>query len=734
MKVSQSPCRALVLAVGLAAANASAETPDGASKPDTNVRSEASNPDASARAETPAAPSSPDANARTATPDAASKRDTSTRAEAPHAPARPDASTERVEIVVLGTRTKESSQRAQVRTEVVTRDEAERRGARTVGEALAGETSLQVQPNAYRYVGAPSGIQMQGLDGNRVLVLEDGEPVLGDANGIVDLDQLPLTSVERIEYVTGPMSALYGTNALGGVINVITAPPPHWGLSGRGRLERRSYGEFQGEASSAFRGRAGWASLDGSLRHRPGVPLGAGPELVAPEHRTELLALRAGAALSSRIELTLKARWVRDEERGVVTEEVPGRAPIVVDVPERTARLTLHAAETIRLGPGTRLDLSLRRTFFENETVDDRRTSDVVDERRERALVAQSAEAVLTTALGPEGTLVVGARSDAERFSAALERYVARNGELVRERVPEVQPTVLASAAAFGQIGYRLTPALGVMAGVRAEQHDRYGGVLAPRAAIALTPFPELTVRASVGRGFRAPTAKERAFTFDHSSLGYEIVGNPELEPETSLGINADATLRPNPSLTLRAAGFSNWVRDLIEFALDPVQPRPNVNRYRYVNVAQARTAGGDFSVRVRAPRGFSASAGYAYLWSRDEATGQPLSHRPEHTLTLAMGLDLPSGLVAYARYRRTNAAFVTEAIESPGFDALDARVAYRPHRSVELYFGALNILDAHRDPARGGDARPTLGRTLYLGVSAELWQEEEPADEGSDS
>lgn len=657
-----------------------------------------------------------------------------TQAEPASAATEPTTEGETVEIVVLGTRTKESSQRAQVRTEVVTREEAERRGARTVGEALAGETSLQVQPNAYRYVGAPSGVQMQGLDGNRVLVLEDGEPVLGDANGIVDLGELPLTSVERIEYVVGPMSALYGTNALGGVINVVTAPPPYSGSSGRARLERRSYGEFQGEASTALRGRAGWASLDGSLRYRPGVLLGAGPELLAPEHRTELVSLRAGTELSPRVELTLKARWVRDEDHGIALEEVPGRAPIVVDVPERTDRVTLHAAETIHLARGTRLDVSLRRTWFENESLNDRRTSEVVDERRQRSLVAQSAEAVLTVALGPERTLVVGVRSDAERFSAELEQYVLEGGALTRQRVPEVHPILLASAAAFGQLGYRLTPTLGVMAGVRAERHDRYGGVLAPRAAIALNPLPELTVRASVGRGFRAPTAKERAFTFDHSSLGYEIVGNPALEPETSLGLNGDATLRVGPSLTLRAAGFSNWVRDLIEFELDPTQPRPGVSRYRYVNVANARTAGGDFSVRVRPTEGLSASAGYAYLWSRDESTQTPLPHRPEHTLTLALGLELPFGVAANARYRQVSSAFVAEGIESPGYGALDARVAYRPSRAVELYFGALNLLDAHREPDRGGDARPTLGRTLYLGVCGELWHEEEPFDAGSDS
>src|SRR6478735_11629268 len=128
-----------------------------------------------------------------------------------------------VEVVVTGTRTPESSQRATVRTEFVSREEAERRGATNVAEALAGEANLQVNPENYGYLGRPSGAQMQGLDADRVLVLEDGERVVGDQDGVVDLAQLPLADVERIEYVTGPTSSLYGSNALGGVINIVTA-------------------------------------------------------------------------------------------------------------------------------------------------------------------------------------------------------------------------------------------------------------------------------------------------------------------------------------------------------------------------------------------------------------------------------------------------------------------------------------------------------------------------------
>src|SRR5689334_25387163 len=145
-----------------------------------------------------------------------------------------------VEVVVTGTRTPESTQRATVRTDVVTRAEAERRGATNVGEALQGTLGVQVNPSAYGFLGNPSAIQIQGFDLDRVLVLEDGERVIGGVGGAIDLSSIPLTDVSRIEVVTGPTSSLYGTSAIGGVVNVLTAPPEVEGFSARARIEGRS--------------------------------------------------------------------------------------------------------------------------------------------------------------------------------------------------------------------------------------------------------------------------------------------------------------------------------------------------------------------------------------------------------------------------------------------------------------------------------------------------------------
>lgn len=156
-----------------------------------------------------------------------------------------------VEVVVTGTRTPEQSQRATVRVDVVTRQEAERRGATNVAEALSGQLGVQVNPAAYGDIGNPSAIQIQGLDRQRVLVLEDGERVIGDVGGAIDLSRMPLSDVARVEVVAGPMSSLYGTSAIGGVVNVVTGQPLYPGVSGRVRIEGRNRRGFITQGNAA---------------------------------------------------------------------------------------------------------------------------------------------------------------------------------------------------------------------------------------------------------------------------------------------------------------------------------------------------------------------------------------------------------------------------------------------------------------------------------------------------
>jgi len=624
-----------------------------------------------------------------------------------------------VEVVVTGTRTPESSQRATVRTDYVSRKEAERRGATNVAEALAGEPTLQVNPGNYGYLGGPSGAQMQGLDGDRVLVLEDGERVIGDKDGVVDLAQLPLADVERIEYVTGPTSSLYGSNALGGVINVVSAPPQALGSSARYRLEGRTHGEGLASGSAAYRHEDDWLALDTSLHRRPGVARQPDrPDLVAPRWLSTLVRVRAGTKLSLRAELKLRARWVRDRSDGVQSESVPGLGLYVSDLPDVTDRLLVRGQETLLLGGGVRLHFSLARTWFWDEIRQDRRNSPL-DEQRQRRLSNQGLESTVTWPDGQSRTWVFGLRSEAEQFSQNLTR---RLPDLSEQHVTEITPRLLATGALYGQLGWKLTPRWTLMPGARAELHDRYGVVAAPRLATAYRFSETWSARVAFGRGFREPTAKEFGFQFDHSALGYRVLGNDELRPESSWGLTADVTARWS-RWRVRVGGFANHVKDLITTDFAPEQPRAGVVDYVYRNVERARTAGGDAGVRYQAFDAISFEADYAYLWTRDLATGDALPRRPAHTVTLSGNLELAKWS-ATLRYRRVSGAFAGRfddvARRSPGFDTLDARLAFQYARALSVFTGALNLTGSRRNYFEVTDARPVLGRQFYVGIGGD--------------
>ncbi|MGK3993523.1 TonB-dependent receptor plug domain-containing protein [Sorangium sp. So ce1024] len=617
-----------------------------------------------------------------------------------------------------------------MRTRVVSREEAERRGATNVGEALDGELGVQVNPSAYGSLGNPSAIQIQGFDLDRVLVLEDGERVIGDAGGAIDLSSLPLSDVSRIELVTGPTSSLYGASAIGGVVNVLSAPPALPGFSGRGRVEGRSRAGLLVQGSGAYRGEHAWASADASFQREDNLSLLEGdPTTALPERAQHLVGLRAGAALGRGVDVRLRARWIHDEQDGIEQlDELPGLRPYLVDLPEVTDRVTLHLTETIDLGGGSTLRLAAGRQWAFRTSGRDLRGSPRTEER-ERSGTLQSYEAIATVAHG-QLTWVVGGRAEVESLSQEHRTTQVTTSGTSESAIKEVPDTQLGGASLYGQLAWKLTDRLTVMPGVRGEYWPRYGGVVAPRLALAYRPAPSLTLRVSGGQGFRTPSAKELGFSFDHSSLGYILEGNPDLAPETSWGVNGDVTwhvIEGREGLTLRGGAFANWVDDLIDVNPRPIRSSGGVDTYTYKNVARARTAGVELSATLQATSWLRAEAGYAYLWTRNDAVepDQPLSGRPPHTAQAALRAELPLRFELVARLRTVTSAFIEPGLRAPGFSTLDARLARPLWPSSQAYVGVRNLLGAQKDPDRRGDHRPLEGRTVYLGVVAELpWED----------
>ena len=121
------------------------------------------------------------------------------------------------EVVVTGTKTERRLEDTPVITEVITRSEIEATGAENIGEVLEHRVGIVVDRDAHG-----DGVQLQGLDSDYILILLDGEPQVGRIAGKLDLARIGVENVDRIEIVKGASSALFGSAAMGGVINVIT--------------------------------------------------------------------------------------------------------------------------------------------------------------------------------------------------------------------------------------------------------------------------------------------------------------------------------------------------------------------------------------------------------------------------------------------------------------------------------------------------------------------------------
>jgi outer membrane receptor for ferrienterochelin and colicins len=627
-------------------------------------------------------------------------------------------------VVVTGTRTPERMQRSTVKTDVVTREEADRRGATNVADALASQPGLVVNPGSYGFLGGVSALQIQGFDRDRVLVLEDGERVVGDVGGAIDLSAIPTGDIDRIEVVSGPTSALYGSAAIGGVVNIITAPPRNEGPTGRMRMEGRSLNGLVLQANAAYRRGKPWAAVDFNLTRMDGIEKPVGPDLQVPDQSHRMVGVRAGTSLTPEMDVRIRARQFRDRTDGLETQTAPGLGRFIIDTPAQTDRYTLHVIHTTRIGSrGSNLRLSLGRQWFDNFTARDRRDSPI-DERHDRTQRMQSFEGVGTIADGPR-TYVLGARAEAEHFEQDLTRTVSTSAGPVTTTAPEVLPLSYGIGALYGQVAWKLGDVT-VLPGARFESHTRYGSSIAPRLAAAWRITELVTLRASGGRGFRAPSAKELGFAFDHSAFGYKIFGNDALRPEKSWGVNADLTVTPDSRMTFRGSVYANWVDDLIDLDLGNGKNEGGIASYSYTNFGRARTAGGQVDVAFKPAPFLRAESSYAYTWTRDDVNDQPLPGRPPHAVTLSLRVEPGWKMELYARARIVTDAFLSESTRAPGYENFDVRIAREVWAKSQAYVGALNLTDVKQDPGRVGDTRSPLGRILYIGLKADFpWEDE---------
>lgn len=623
-------------------------------------------------------------------------------------------------VVVSATRSERAIEESTVPISVVSRSEIERTRARTLKQALENVPGLQL-----REVHGKSGFELslQGLGGDQVLVLIDGLPITASTGSTVDLGQYLVGEVERVEVVKGASSAQYGSSAMGGVVNVITRRiQPGFGATLE--LDAGSYGRQNdsGRRASANQkharfglsggGEAWRLALSGDVLDDAGF--GLRPELWT----------RQGDA-SRRVQLTGRAEWLPRAgkrfwlEAGRYSEDDVQRYEYFVPsryVPQRKdediARDRVVLGSQWRLDGGARLQAKAVREHYDSETRELSNGFQIA--RRNSAQQTQHLSTQLELPAWGRQVWMLGADWHRE----TLRQTTNGNSELQLSGRAQRDSREL-----FVQNDIFLNDDWELLLGVRGQHDSDFGGHAVPKASLRGTVYEQGdwkgVLRASAGAGYRVPNLKERHYLFDHSSLGYIVIGNPNLQPESSTSLQLGGTLSLGSRWSLDGNLFHNRVKDLIQTDLGNATSVQGVTAYTYANVARARTAGLEAQLRWQATPALALQAGYTRTHTRDLDGGGELTRRPRDMARLGVDWKLQQGttLTARARYQSDELADSASGQRSPAWSVLDLGLGHGLGGGWTVFAGINNAFNRQRDFASASDFGPIAGRFVYVGA-----------------
>ena len=515
-------------------------------------------------------------------------------------------------VTVTASRTAVRPGDAPVSVAILSGEELQRRDVTNLGEALPFAQGVTFNAGQMDIRGS-SGIA-RGV-GSRVLMLLDGHRALTGVESGIDYGILPLLDVDRVEIVKGPNSTLWGTNAMAGVVNVITRPP----LGPPRTAVRAYYGVFDTPGGLDFTDER--LSMRGlQIQHARQIG-GAGVTVFAGREGSDGFRQNGG-----------QERW-------------QWRAKAVFGA-ESSKPLEVFAS-------GKREDLEEFFTWLSPERRLEVDPADLGDWKRNSDLVFVTS--TLKLQLRPQVQHVRNQNHfhDNEDFHRST-RYgtdlqlsffsggrhaVTVGGEASRTDVVSnfLSPTPdVTDLALFVQDEIDFSDRVRGSAGVRLDSHKAsvVEGDLAlnPKIGLVYEATPEMSVRTSLSRGYRSPSVSEQ-FTRT-TTFGFRVVPNLELRGESAWAGEVGTTVVPNERLWFDAGLFWSEYSGLIEVTGAPNQ----LLTFQFRNVAEARVRGVDAGVRVGVvPRKLNVHANYLFIDSRDLDTGRPLAYRSRHNLTTTL-------------------------------------------------------------------------------------------------
>lgn len=596
---------------------------------------------------------------------------------------------------------------------VITKEELEGKAYRNITDALQDVPGVSIEGGASGKFESTS-ITIRGLGENYVLFLVDGKP-LGTSSeayyngfgGGATVNLLPpMSAIERIEVIRGPMSSLYGSSAMGGVINIITKKvSPEW----TGEFTLDTTLQKRSESGNAFQGRY---NLSGPLiENRLGIMLSG-----SSYHRREDR-IASGYGKQRINNNNARLDWVLNDSHslrfdgGITTTDnlrTPERSGSDMDMNNKRIYYGVTHDWNWGSSTNTRTYLLQEKVTIENGGTESEYKSSIVNSR---TLVPLESH-----------TITVGAEYKKEETLHDASRFPgSKNTDLSRWH-----------ASLFAEDEYNLSDNFTVTGGLRVDKNQHYGNHVTPRLYGVYNVSDDLVLKGGVSAGYKTPSLKQADDGIvENAARGRSWdMGNPDLQPEKSTSYELGFVWSTPDQYSFSVMGYHTRFRNKIgkQYLCQSSGSVPECTYngetrqsiQQYINLDSARLQG--LEVGFAMPVGQRVRLNTNYTLSDSEVTsgaskGRPLNNTPRHMFNVGVDWQASERINLWGKWKHKSRTIEGGTSRIPSYSMMDVGVNADINKHWSAFVGMYNVLDKQISGDDGYD-KILDGRRFYLGAT----------------
>jgi outer membrane receptor for ferrienterochelin and colicins len=623
-------------------------------------------------------------------------------------------------VVVTATQTKRRLKDSPVSTEIITEKEINESPAESLTQVL--ETyGIMYGKNAMG-----SYIYLQGIGGKRIAYLVDGRKITGKIAGRLDADTIPVSNIERIEIIRGPMSSLYGSDAIGGVINIVTKKPSG-DYSARVKVTNSfvehetledyfwcqdvqtntefGLGKLSGRVTANYTGSDDYYDEDNPY------------PVLSPSYDSAFGGLDMNYNASNKLNVDFGGSYSYLKSYEAESAQYENIVP------------TTKTSEYVELEYFFDHNKSMRARVFHNYYLRNSRSHNIVadsytDSRKTKENEITS-ELTYNHELTNYNLLTVLAMVNYDR----IYKYNLRTNENSDETggTKCMNTEALAVQDEFFQRG-----TYSVTLGARAERNSEFGYFMSPKISGLYHLTDNLLVRSGIGVGYRAPDFSDLYLLHGDGVSHPKIIGNPDLVPEKALGENVGLEYERGginspviQNIYFMVNVYRTDLQDEIQEQLVSMDASTGYSEYVYENISESYRMGFDTEMSVGFLHYFSLSGGYNYIYAYNKTTDERMKSVPRHGLRIKFQFNWDAiGFSTYVMYKYTSEmVYVAMGSDEENYSysvgdrtTLDFYFSQTIGTHMRFFAGISNITDEIN--TRLG---PFVGRKYYAGMEANI-------------